>query len=303
MAMHRFQIGHKMVHAGQANKSERVVVEYSGPRALDGLCRKLCTETALVSTNYVVSQGKSATAYHLHPDILHITYFVKGSGECRRGTDRELLRPGLIHVIYPNEPHAFIPDRETPYCAYFVKVRFSGTLPQRFPRLIRPGRRKRKLENLFRSMAEQHASAKHTATRNLRATSMLLQLFAELIELCGPAAGKSGAKFPRSTSQPVARLLVDLQTPPFHFPGLDRMARTAHMSRKAFSQYFRRTTGMSPLQFALEAKLSHAKILVDARESTVKEMADACGYSSIQNFIRAYKARYGRSPGGRASSG
>jgi AraC-like DNA-binding protein len=303
MALDRFQIGHKMVHGGQANRNERAVVEYSEPRALDGLCRKLCAESALVSANYLVSKGRSPTAYHLHPDILHITYFVKGSGECRRGEERELLKPGLIHVIYPNEPHAFIPDRDTPYCAYFVKVRFSGTLPQQFPRLIRPGRRKRKLENLFRTMAKLQASGTRAATKNLRATSLLLQLFAELIELCGPAAKMNETEFPRSTPQAVAQLLVDLQTPPFVFPGLDRLARTAHMSRKAFSQYFRKTTGMSPLQFALEAKLSHARNLVDAKENTVKEVAEQCGYSSIQNFIRAYKARYGRSPGGRDSSG
>lgn len=47
---------------------------------------------------------------------------------------------------------------------------------------------------------------------------------------------------------------LDLQTPPFDFPGLNRLARVAHMSRKTFSQYFRKTTGISPLQFATDLK-------------------------------------------------
>ncbi|MBN1674221.1 MAG: AraC family transcriptional regulator [Kiritimatiellae bacterium] len=271
---------------------------------LDALAAKLCAEATLLEATCYDKPAMEVVSYlHLHPDVLHITYTVAGKGVCERGNAKDPLKPGFVHIIYPNEPHAFVPDRVDPYRNLNLKIHFEGTLPQGFPRTLSVGGRRAAIESLLRQLVEL-AEAVEGRVRRLRERGTLLLLFAELVALCEEQHLRKLSESVDASPSAFAGVLSELQRPPFRFPGLTQMAKACHMSRRAFTAFFREVTGMSPLRFANAARLSHANRLLRSGEHSVKDIARRCGYSGSQSFIKAYSTRFGISPGraaGRAS--
>lgn len=74
------------------------------------------------------------------------------------------------------------------------------------------------------------------------------------------------------------------------------MARQAHLSPSQFTRRFRALTGMSPAKFMIHARLDRARQLLLETDLTVKQIADALGYSDIYFFSRQYKQVFGSAP-------
>ena len=50
---------------------------------------------------------------------------------------RHAMRPGVIVMIYPNEPHLYAADQRNPYTVYHVHIDCAAGIPQIFPRTVR----------------------------------------------------------------------------------------------------------------------------------------------------------------------
>jgi len=60
---------------------------------------------------------------------------------------------------------------------------------------------------------------------------------------------------------------------------------------------FRESTGVTPHQYVLEQRIARAKSLLRLGKQTVAEIALDTGFSSATNFVRAFRARTGITPG------
>jgi len=67
------------------------------------------------------------------------------------------------------------------------------------------------------------------------------------------------------------------------------------MSEAAFSQYFKKITGMTPKAFLTELRMEKAQELVG--QLSVTDAAMELGYDNISHFITLFKERYGMTPG------
>ncbi len=74
------------------------------------------------------------------------------------------------------------------------------------------------------------------------------------------------------------------------------LARIAGMSRSAFITGFREKTGMPPGRYLLEWRMLKARHLLQAGQ-TLAEIAERVGYGSEAAFVRAFKRRFGETPG------
>jgi AraC-like DNA-binding protein len=69
------------------------------------------------------------------------------------------------------------------------------------------------------------------------------------------------------------------------------------VSREHFIREFSARYRESPGVMLRRLRLEHARAMLQATELSVQEIALACGFTSSNTFCRAYRLRFGRSPG------
>jgi AraC-like DNA-binding protein len=75
------------------------------------------------------------------------------------------------------------------------------------------------------------------------------------------------------------------------------LARECGLSTSQFSRAFRRTVGETPHRWLIRQRIERAKVLLNGSESTLADIALACGFSDQSHFTRSFTARTGISPG------
>ena len=70
---------------------------------------------------------------------------------------------------------------------------------------------------------------------------------------------------------------------------LRQLAQAAGLSAAYFSQMFRRSTGVAPHQFVLQARVERAKEMLRKSEARVLDVAVACGFQTQQHFARVFR--------------
>jgi AraC family transcriptional activator of mtrCDE len=77
---------------------------------------------------------------------------------------------------------------------------------------------------------------------------------------------------------------------------IDRLSRSAAMSRATFLRHFGQQTGMTVGAFLARARLMTAAELLSATDATVGAIASQVGYQSESAFTRAFRAEAGTTP-------
>ena len=77
---------------------------------------------------------------------------------------------------------------------------------------------------------------------------------------------------------------------------IDTMSREACLSRSYFQYLYKRFFSVSCNEDIINARISHAKILLSTGALSVNEIAEQCGYKGTEHFIRQFKSKTGVSP-------
>ncbi len=77
---------------------------------------------------------------------------------------------------------------------------------------------------------------------------------------------------------------------------LSELARLAGLSPFHFLRVFRATTGLTPHQYLLRARLRNAAMALAQTAAPVTEVALLSGFEDLSNFIRSFRAEYGSTP-------
>lgn len=78
--------------------------------------------------------------------------------------------------------------------------------------------------------------------------------------------------------------------------GLDQLAAAAGLSRRHFARSFHQELGETPHRWLMQTRLEKAKEMLRATESSVSEIAEACGFSSQSHLTAALKQSDGMTP-------
>ena len=73
-------------------------------------------------------------------------------------------------------------------------------------------------------------------------------------------------------------------------------AALCDMSEANFRRLFREYTGISPIDYRNDIRLTHAKNKLQSGEYNVSEAAYESGFTNLSFFIRLYKKKYGHTP-------
>ena len=78
---------------------------------------------------------------------------------------------------------------------------------------------------------------------------------------------------------------------------LSGLAEQYYVSVSHISHSFKKLTGYSPMQYLLLNRLSYSKVMLSSTDLAISEVAYHSGFTDVNNFIRAFKAYYGNTPG------
>jgi transcriptional regulator GlxA family with amidase domain len=110
--------------------------------------------------------------------------------------------------------------------------------------------------------------------------------------------GPAIRQFVRAGSQAhrVAEAIYHLQSSLDETVDVDRLARSAGMSRAAFFRHFKDATAMSPLQYQKRLRLLEAQRLMLEEREHAETAAFRVGYTSASQFSREYSRMFGNAP-------
>lgn len=134
-------------------------------------------------------------------------------------------------------------------------------------------------------------------TRQLFLEGKAMELLAHKLEQLCPGRGRHHCAMKSSDVERIhhaAHLLVrDLNNPP------DIMALTSlvGMNRDKLHQCFRKVFGLSPFEFLRDQRMKTAMLLLQDGDLNVTQAAMMVGYTNISHFARAFKSKFGITPG------
>lgn len=95
----------------------------------------------------------------------------------------------------------------------------------------------------------------------------------------------------------VADVLLRIRRETERFHTLGELAAAAHLSTRALTAKFRKTTGTSPHRYEQDLKLEMARrMLLDQPERTLREVACSFGFYDEFHFSRLFKRKFGIPP-------
>lgn len=77
---------------------------------------------------------------------------------------------------------------------------------------------------------------------------------------------------------------------------LEKLANEAHMSRSHFSALFKQLNGISPWEYIVSRRISHAAKLLRTTSLPVTQIAIDCGFNTTANFNYAFRRQTSKTP-------
>jgi len=79
---------------------------------------------------------------------------------------------------------------------------------------------------------------------------------------------------------------------------LESLAQVSGMSALALSRAFKKARGHSPLEFATQVRLRHARAMLQRPDAmtTVENVALSCGFADVRRFAEDYRLAFGEHP-------
>ncbi|HEY9173900.1 MAG TPA: AraC family transcriptional regulator [Verrucomicrobiae bacterium] len=248
--------------------------------------------------------------WHYHPEY-QLTLVLKGSGYRLVGDTITPLRAGDLVLVGANLPHVWHQDvvrgsEAKPVHAIIVRF-LDSFLGREFLQIPEAAALRRLLSRAGRGLqvtgeTRDHVARKMGALPNLTG----LERLAGLLSILGVLAGSRELKpiaSPGFTPQlssgdqnRVERVLAFIHarlTEP-----LDRsaVAAEAHLSRGAFSRFFKLRTGKTLPQYVNELRVGRACSLLADEQLKVTDLALECGFQNLANFNRRFREITGLTP-------
>jgi AraC family transcriptional activator of mtrCDE len=129
------------------------------------------------------------------------------------------------------------------------------------------------------------------------ATELATALFVMMLRLHFEQSASPSGIIRLLASSSSARAVTAMLRAPAHPWTLDELAAEAHVSRATLVRIFRREGDIAPLGFLCELRLGLARQRLNSTTGTLAQVAAAVGYDSESSFVRAFRKRYGISPG------
>lgn len=129
-------------------------------------------------------------------------------------------------------------------------------------------------------------------------TEMEQALAAAFLSANPQLLGKAASKKPSSIAPRGLRMAEDYIEANWDKPLVfETLAAVTNVSARTLFYYFRKSHGMTPMQYLKGVRLKHARrMLQQSPQMSIAEVAFACGFGNLGHFARDYREAWGERP-------
>ena len=243
---------------------------------------------------------------HVHPGCMEICLCLRGTLAFESGGVEYPFLPGTLFVSRPDEPHRM---RSNPKGLMLYRILFR--IPKRrarllglpmeesawlvrslthFPLRLFPATERVK-DAFVRLFTLYDAETRGTVARRLKMKAAVLELLLALVE--APHAPPSPKGRPNPKVDAIVRRMR--ARPEDSYP-VEALARESALSYVAFTEAFKRVTGLPPHAFLLDCRIKAARRDLARRGASVAAVARRYAFSSPQHFAAVFRRIFGITP-------
>ena len=89
-----------------------------------------------------------------------------------------------------------------------------------------------------------------------------------------------------------AKELIELNYSNIDFT-VNALPQLLHISHAQLTRIFKTKTGTTLVKYLIDVRITHAAILLNERNFSVRELVDMVGFGDERNFTRHFKEKYG----------
>ena len=222
-----------------------------------------------------------------------LQFTLRGKGDYFVNDRLYAIEPNTLWLIPKDAYHYYVPDKDDPY-EYFW-IHFNGTSVERFLQAIGISEKQPVLYGLENPNIERAFLRLLELTKTQSSPYLLLsathELLSELVIACSPLRTMQENSQSQAIDDAVAYVKAHFQEEIY----LQDLARVAKLEKVYFTKKFKAETGLSPIQFLIQFRLSVACRLLST-DLPLQEVATACGFQDFTNFLHRFKSFVGMTP-------
>lgn len=245
--------------------------------------------------------------YHCHNGF-EISMILSGEGYYFAEGRAIKVQAGSIIIFNSLVPHAWIANEENPpvqktftfYHRLFLESELAKEELKLFNEYLKSltvldlhGEEAKKGMAILELMYEEYINKKTNYRISIR--HLLLIFFIDSMRISKNKRISEGGK----KNIPNEQLEVAVQYIKSHFHlniTLEDVAKEVYMHPNYFSALFKKSYGTSFVEYVNALKITMAAELMKNTDLSIQEIASQCGFSSLSNFYKVFKERYGLSP-------
>jgi len=228
--------------------------------------------------------------------LLLFQYTISGFGNIEIDGEIHQVDPGAAFMVeIPSNHRYYLPPDSKNWEFYFVLLRPTN-IQKEWTELIKLIGKVPKISEdsppIIFLKSVYFAASKNQITDGFRASSIVYQFIMELFRF-STAYKKEKEIWPEKVIQAVRLLEEDYVS----LQSLEELANRVELSKYHFTRLFKKTTGLSPMEFLTKVRMEKAVKLLRNTELTIEEIARNIGYSNGSYFIKVFREWIGFSPG------
>lgn len=235
----------------------------------------------------------------LRHDYAKLVLVIAGAGVWKAGREALKMEPHTLLHVPASLPHRMEDDPSAPMSLYAVCYRpgiVRAVLPGHNARRWSLGNQAAAFRSDFREMLFEQG------TRREGWVTLLVSRLGDLLvrtirmEANGPSPRRVEFARGKDSAERVAAYAVELESRFYAAESLDEAARATGLSRRRFTQLFRKTTGQSWSERIRDLRLAHACKLLEGTTKPIIHVAFECGFDDLSHFHRLFKRAMGMPP-------
>jgi AraC-like DNA-binding protein len=259
------------------------------------------------ASGLAVFESRHAAGFFDQIEADHATFLlgITGQARCEGEGRSHLLGPDTLFHVPAGQPLVRKGLANVPVVEYVIQYQTDLLRPAYHERLaelgpasldLRNANQARAVHSIFQEMLFEQGAGQEGWELVLH--SRLIDLAAFVIRNTRRRRPEGVPRFPsgNASAERVAQYALRLRSRFYVQESLSEAARAVGLSRRQFSELFRKTTGQSWRQYLLGVRLKHATKLLMETDKAVLTVAFECGFDDLSHFYHSFKMAHGCSP-------